>query len=62
MTAYPASYRYREAGLSSSTVTFAEVRCSRCQKLLVKWMRSGVTILDVKCSRCGHLDVVRLST
>ena len=62
MSAYPVSYRYREAGLTGSTVSFSDVRCSKCQKLLVKWMRSGRAILDVKCSRCGHPDVVHLST
>ena len=41
---------------------FSEVRCRRCSRLVVKWMRSGTAVLDIKCPRCGVQDVVQLST
>jgi phage FluMu protein Com len=46
----------------SSTMVFADIRCRKCSKLIVKWLRSGEAILDVKCSRCGSIDVLHLST
>lgn len=46
----------------SSTMVFGEVRCSNCQKLLMKWLRKGTAVIDVKCTRCSHMNVVALST
>lgn len=45
-----------------SLMAFVDVRCRRCNRLIVRWLPTGVAQLEAKCARCGLVDVIVLTT
>lgn len=41
---------------------FVDIRCRRCNKLMLKWRYQGETDIEVRCPRCSHTEVISLST
>ena len=43
-------------------ITFADIRCHNCKRLLFRWEFRGRATIEVKCPRCGSKDLLALST
>jgi phage FluMu protein Com len=41
-------------------LSFKEVRCARCRRLLFRWDMSGPSQVEVKCPRCQQINLVKL--
>jgi phage FluMu protein Com len=42
------------------SLTFKDVRCMRCGRLLLRWEMNGSSHVEVKCPRCQQMNLVKL--
>lgn len=43
-------------------LSFIDVRCRNCNKLVFRWKPTGTAAIEVRCTRCSHTEVINLST
>jgi phage FluMu protein Com len=46
----------------TTLLSFIDVRCRHCNKMLFKWQPNGRTVVEVRCTRCSTTEVINLST